>query len=78
MIPIYVQYYYIVWYIEQPNEWIHEHVILIVGSKFSNGKDAFQISDLALKPSRPLLVVLMTDQEVFYWLKEDLGDFWNF
>ena len=38
------------------------------------GKASFQASHLVLKPSRPLLSVLKTDQEVFYQSKEDLGD----
>ena len=43
----------------------------------NTGKAAFQASDLALKPSRPLLSVIKADQEVLYWLKEELGDFQN-
>ena len=39
------------------------------------GKAVFQASDLSLKPYRPLISVLKTDQEVFYLLEVDLGDF---
>ena len=37
------------------------------------GKAAFQASDLFLKPSKPLLSFLKTDQEVFYPLEVDIA-----
>jgi len=38
-------------------------------------KAGFWDSHLSLNPSRPLLSVLKADQEVFYLLDVDLGDF---
>ena len=42
------------------------------------GKEAFQASNLCLKPSRPLLSALKTEKEALYPLEVDLVYFLNY